>query len=90
MRLDGLPVLVLQQVRERTLERAGRSAGERRGVPTGLDAVAGGLVTDQPNTRIVDEGVEDADRVRTATDAGRHRVGQTTSRCWIWARASDR
>ena len=76
MGFDGLAVLVLQQVGERALKRSGRSAGERRRVPAGLDTVAGRLVADQPDPGVVDERVEDADRVRSATDAGGHRVGQ--------------
>ncbi len=76
MGFDGLAVFVLQQVGERPLERAGRATGEGRRVPTGLDAVAGRLVADQPHAGIVDERVEDADRIRSAADAGGHRVGQ--------------
>ena len=76
MRFDGLPVFVLQQVRERSLERARRAAGERRGVTPGLDTVARSLVADESNPRIVDERVEDADRVGPAAHARRHRVGQ--------------
>ena len=76
MRFDGLPVLVLQQIRERALKRAGRSTGESRRVAAGFDTVAGRLVPDQPHAGIVDERVEDADRVRPATHARRHRVRQ--------------
>ena len=45
-------------------------------MPAGLDAVAGRLETDQAHARIVDERVEDADRVGPAADAGGDRVGQ--------------
>ena len=90
MRFDGLPVFVLQQIRERALERTRRSTGERRGVTPGLDTVARRLVADQPNSRIVDERVEDADRVRAATHARRHRVGQPARLFdWICTRASS-
>ena len=51
MRFDGLPVLVLQQIRERSLKRAGRAAGECRGVAAGFDAVTRRLEADQPDTR---------------------------------------
>ena len=76
MRFDGLPVVVLQQVRERTLECAGRATGEGRGVTTGFDAVARRLEADQSDTRIVDERVEDADRIGPAADTRSHRIGQ--------------
>ena len=45
-------------------------------MPAGLDAIAGGLETDQAHARIIDESMEDADRVGTATDAGGHSVRQ--------------
>src|ERR1700730_13780599 len=66
MRFDGLPVFVLQQIRERSLERTWRATREGRGVTPGLDAVAPSLVADEPDPRIVDERVEDADRVGPA------------------------
>ena len=49
MRFDGLAVLVLQEVRERALERTWGSAGEGRGMAAGLDAVAARLL-DLPAT----------------------------------------
>ena len=76
MGFDRLPVVVLQQIRERSLKCARRSAGESRCVPAGFDTVSGGLVPDQPNVGIVDERVEDADRVGPAADTCRHRIGQ--------------
>ena len=45
-------------------------------MPAGLDPVAAGLEPDQPDARVVEERVEDADRVRPAPDARRDRVGQ--------------
>ena len=76
VRLDGLPVLVLQQVGVGTLERTRRTAGEGRGVSAGLDPVAGGLVSDEPHPGIVEERVEDPDCVGTPTDTGGYGVGQ--------------
>ena len=89
MRFDGLAVLVLQQIRERTLERAGRPAGERRCVPAGFDAVACRLVADQPHAGIVDEGVEDADRIgsrRRRRRSPRRAAGPPAA--WICTRVS--
>src|SRR6266851_5565738 len=78
MRFDGLPVFVLQQIREGALERTRRATREGRGVTPGLDTVAPSLVADEPDLRIVDERVEDADRVGPAANARGHRVRQPT------------
>ena len=58
------------------------------GVPAGLDAVAAGLHADQPDAGIIQEGVEDADGVGPAADAGHHRVGQPAGHASTCARAS--
>jgi ABC-type multidrug transport system ATPase subunit len=44
MRFDGLPVVVLQQIRIRALEGARRTTGEGRGVTTAFTAGAVGLL----------------------------------------------
>ena len=51
-------------------------SADRRRVPPGLDAVARRLAADEPHVRVVEEGVEDADRVRAAADAGDDGVGK--------------
>lgn len=54
-----------------------RLAGGQRGrVLAGLDAVPGGLEADQADVGVRDEGVEEADGVGAAADAGRDGVGQ--------------
>src|ERR1700747_994091 len=78
MRFDRLPVLVLQQKRERSLKRPGRPARERRRVAAGLNAVAGSLEADQPHARVVEEGVEDPDGVGSSADARGDGVGQSS------------
>src|ERR1700722_7661969 len=78
MRFDRLPVLVLQQKRERSLKRARRTAGECRGVTAGFDAVAGRLETDQPDTGVVEERVKYADRIGSPADACGDGVGQSS------------
>ena len=69
VRLDGLAVLVLQQVAARAVQHAGAALGDRRRVPLGVDALAAGLEAVQADVGVVEEGVEDADRVRAAADA---------------------
>ena len=75
MRFDGLPVVVLQQKRKRPLKRTGRAAGERRGVATGFNAVTGRLEADQPDPGVVEERVENSDRVGSPADACGDGVG---------------
>ena len=58
------------------MEDAGRAAEDRRGVPTGLDPVAGGLGDGQADRRLADEPGEQPDRVRAAADAGEREVRQ--------------
>ena len=48
---------------------------ERR-VASGVDAVAAGLEPEELHARVVEERVEDADRVRAAADAGGDDVRQ--------------
>ena len=80
MGFGGLAVFVLQQVRVGTLERTRCPTGECRGMAPGFDTVTGGLVADQSHVFVVDERMEDTDRVRAATDTRDHRVGQPAGR----------
>ena len=80
VRLQRLAVLVLQQVRHRAVQGARRPAGDRRGVPAGLDPVAGGLVADEADVGVVEERVEDPDGVRPAAHARDDGVGQAPVR----------
>ena len=57
-------------------------------VPAGLDALAAGLEAEQAHPGVGDEGVEDADRVGAAADAGDDRVRQPAGQVQHWARAS--
>src|SRR5712692_4820099 len=76
VRRQHLPVAVLQQVRERTVQHAWAPADERGRVLAGLDPRPGRLHADQRHVLVVEEGGEDADGVRTPTDARDHDVGQ--------------
>src|SRR5260370_9110419 len=71
-----LPVAVLQQVRERTVQHAWATADERGRVLAGLDPRPGRLHADQRHVLVVEESGEDADGVRTPADARDHNVGQ--------------
>ena len=68
VRVGDLAVVVGEHRRARAVQhgRAARAEARR----------AGRLDADQPDVRVVDEAVEDADRVRAAADAGDDRVGQ--------------
>lgn len=70
----GLAFPVLQQVGVGALERTRGLAGEGGRMPAGLHPAAGSLEPDQSDRRVVEEGVEDADRVGSFADAGRHHV----------------
>ena len=76
VRLDGLAVLVLQQVGPGAVQYAHGTGGDGRGVPAGFHTVAAGFEAVQPHAGVRDEGVEDADRVGAAADTGADRVRQ--------------
>eukprot|EP00982_Pelagococcus_subviridis_P016899 31499-Pelagococcus_subviridis.AAC.38 len=70
VRLDDLPLLVLDQVRKRAVQDAGRTERERRRVLLPRShALARGLDADDPHVLVVDELVEQTHRVRAAADA---------------------
>ena len=78
VRLDRLAVLVLQEVAARAVQHAGAALGDGRGVPLGVDALAAGLEAVEADLGVVEEGVEDADRVGAAADARGDRRRQAT------------
>lgn len=78
VRLGDLALLVLEDVGPRTVQDAGLARGQRGRVLAGLDAVPGGLAADEAYVRVGDEGVEEADGVRAAADAGDRRVGEAS------------
>ena len=59
----------------------GRPAGAERRRTGGLDA-------DEAHVRVLEEAVEDPDRVRAAADAGDDRLGEAPSAASICSRAS--
>jgi hypothetical protein len=76
VRLDRLPVVVLEQVGACAVQHAGAAAGDRRGVPAGAHAVAAGLQADEADAVVRHEGGEDADGVGAAAHAGQDGVRQ--------------
>ena len=79
VRVGDLPVLVGEDRRARAVQHAGPAGAERRR--------AGRLDADEAHVRVVEEAVEDADRVRAAADARDDRLGQPPLRRRASARA---
>ncbi len=76
--LDGLAVLVLHQVGLGALQHAFAAERDAGRVPTGLDAVTARFEAVQTDRLVVEERLEDAHRVRPATDARGDRVRQAS------------
>ena len=66
--LRHLAVVVLEQVRARSVEHARRAARERRGV-LACESLPCRLDADEPRRGLADEARHEADRVRAAADA---------------------
>src|SRR3546814_8854686 len=79
VRLGDLTVLVLEQIGFVAVEDAGAAAGEAGGVAP-VEPFARGLDADDLDPRIVEEGMEQADRVGAAADRGDQHVGQAAFR----------
>jgi hypothetical protein len=84
-----LAVLVLQQIAARAVQDARATPLDRRRVLLGFDPVARGLVAEELHVRVVEEGVEDADRVRSAAHAGATASGSRPVSSSTCARASS-
>jgi len=76
MRLDNLAVLVLEKVGHRPVEDAGASGAQGRGVLARRDAPPRRLDANEADRRLVDEVVEEADRIAAAADTSHDDVGQ--------------
>ena len=74
--VESLAFGCFQQIAFCTLEHAqlACTARETNGVPAGFRAIAAGLVAVQVHTIVIEEGVHDADGVRTTTYAGADRI----------------
>ena len=80
--VQGLAVLVLQDVAEAAVQDAGPALGKAGGVLAGLEPAPARLGADQRDLGIVDERGEHPRRVGTAADAGHHASGSRP----IWSR----
>ena len=76
MRVGNLAVLVLEQIGAVAMQNARRAAGEGSRMLPALQPVARRFHPDNADIRVVEEGVEQANGVRPAADAGDHRVRQ--------------
>lgn len=79
MRLVDLALKVLEHVCAHAVEDSLGAAGKCCGVACGVEAVAAGFDTEELDARIVREGVEHADAVRAAADAGYDCVGELSA-----------
>ena len=70
VRFYDLAVVVLEEVRHRTVKDAGAAAGECRGVVAAVHSLARRLDANEAHRLVGEERVEEPDRVRTAADAG--------------------
>ena len=80
VRLVDLAVRVLEQVGAVAVQHAGAAAGQRGGVLAAVEAAAGGFDAEHPDVGVVEEGEEQAHRVRAAADRGDQRVGEAAFR----------
>ena len=76
MGLDDLAVVVAQHIGAVAVEHARTAGGQRGRVQTAGDALARRFGADQAHAGIVEEGVEDADGVAAAADAGGDHIRQ--------------
>ena len=76
MGLDDLPVVVADHIGAVAMQHARTAGGDRGGMPAGLDAVARRFDADDRHFGIVEERMEQADRVAAAADAGDDRIRQ--------------
>src|SRR5207244_6271004 len=65
-----LPIRILQHVRVCSLQDSRRSAAKTRRVLAQLLTATAGLYSNQPNFLVLDEVVEDPDRIRATAYAG--------------------
>jgi len=68
VRLEHLPVFVLQQIRARTVQYANAARRDRSRSASAVDALASGFHAPQPHVLIRDEAREDADRIAAAAE----------------------
>src|SRR6476469_11021336 len=73
-----LSVLVLEYEGTHAMQHPDLPSRDRRGMSTALDALAAGLKAVQRHVGVGNEIGEDAQRIRPTTNAGCHRIGQSS------------
>ena len=76
MGFDDLPVVVADHVGAVTVQHADTAGRQRGSMASGLDAIARRLGTDDAHAGIIEEGMEQADGIAAAADAGGDRIRQ--------------
>src|SRR5678815_499625 len=74
-----VPRIVLEHERSRTLQHACAPACEARSVTSGRDSLATGFDADEAHGRVIDEGIEDPDRIAAATHARHDNIRKTAN-----------
>src|SRR5258706_10456551 len=78
MRFGDLPVVIADHVGTIAVQHAGAPGRERRRMLVACQALARRFRTDDAYAAIIEERVEQADRIAAATDAGGDRIRQPT------------
>ncbi|KAG1084970.1 hypothetical protein G6F40_014330 [Rhizopus arrhizus] len=76
MGFDDLAVVVAQHVGAVAMQHARATGGDRRRMATGADAITCRFGADDLDLSVVEEGMEQADGIAAAADAGGDRIGQ--------------
>ncbi|EGE58214.1 hypothetical protein RHECNPAF_334005 [Rhizobium etli CNPAF512] len=72
-----LAITILKQIGAVAVQDARRTSGDRRAMFVALQALAAGFDANDLHRGIVEEGVEDADRIRAAADGSDNEIRQT-------------
>ena len=75
MRLDNLPVFILQQIRAIAVQHARPAQAQRRRMLATFEPMPRGLHTDQAHRLVRDVRMKNSNRVGAAADAGDDRIG---------------
>src|ERR1700690_3288435 len=77
MRISHLPRRILQQIGIGSLQYARRTSVKARGMFAKVLAAPAGLDADELHSLVLNELIEDANRIRSAADARDNRSGQS-------------
>ena len=76
MAVEDLPIAVLQKIGAVSVQHAGSSGAHRSAMLDPVEPAASGLDAEDRDVAVVEERMEQADRVRPAADGGDDRIGQ--------------